>query len=212
MKGKNIMERHPPWLAIMWPMWKVEGCRSVLHGMDDGLFVHQHADGRFELQHRPMYRFVSRGRNSALGTLTALASNLEAGYHFVIVDDQRFLRDLTALAKARTSQDARNDIEWALEVIGERASRQITDHLFEAPSEYMMGRTLLGMREHRNRKRRGEMTGLNLMGGVVTPRTEQLWHSLRHQWCSPRLEQGGHRAWIRWCMQGRPPIPRGGAS
>lgn len=206
------MDCHPPKLAVMWPMWQVRNCRSDLSAMDDGLVVHQHPDGRFELEHQPMFRFVSRGQNGHLACLLRIASQLERNYRLVVVDQHRFFRDLIDLARTRKSQSARDDIDWARQVLDERAPFQITDHLFDAPTEYMLGRAMLGGRERRTQKRRNERAGLNMMGGVVTPRTEQLWHSLRHQWCSPRLQQGGHRAWIKWCLSNRPPIPRSDAS
>lgn len=111
------MERHPARLVILWPIWKIEGSRSILHAMDDGLVVHQQPDGRFALHHYPMYRLVSRGRNSALNTLVRIASALDGGYRLVIVDKARFLPELIDLAKARNSQNARNDIDCALQAI-----------------------------------------------------------------------------------------------
>ena len=88
-------------------------------------------------------------------------------------------------------------IERAAQVITERTRFQVWDSLFEAPAEYRMGRMLLAGRERRTRANRGEQDGLNCMCGIPTPRTEQLWHSLRHQWCSPRGNAAGWRGIAR---------------
>ena len=45
------------------------------------------------------------------------------------------------------------------------------------------------------------------MFGIPTPRTELLWHTLRHQWCSPRINSAGRVAWYNWCRANRPPLP-----
>lgn len=82
------------------------------------------------------------------------------------------------------------------------------DSLFEAPAEYLMGRYLLAARERRTKARKHEQSGLNCMYGIPTPRSEQLWHSLRHQWCSPRSNAAGRVAWENWCRANRPAMPK----
>lgn len=202
------MDTHPPKLVIIHAMYEAREYRRHLTAIDDSLVVHRHGDGRFQLELRPMVKLTARGAKSYGAALRQLADDLETGHRAVIVDRDTFLGNLERHARAHATDKDRAAIERAAQVITERTRFQVLDSLFEAPAEYRMGRMLLAGRERRTRANRGEQDGLNCMCGIPTPRTEQLWHSLRHQWCSPRGNAAGRAAWESWCRANRPDMPK----
>ena len=201
------MNKHPTKLIVMVPIYSVKGCRRVLTAIDDAVVVHHHADGRFDLEHRPMVTLSASGANSYAAALDRLADDLLRSYRIVMVDRDDFVRDLEQQAHAHASDEDRDAIEQAAQVIAERTTFQLFDHMFAGTSEYEISRQLIGLRERRTKPDRNEQPGLNLQCGVVTPRAEQLWHVLRHEWCSPRLEQEGRLSWEAWCRRNRPSLP-----
>ena len=197
---------HPAKLLVLFPIWEVRGNRRQLVAIDDALVVH-HRAGDFQLELRPMARLRSTGPHGYATILRRLATDLTAGYRIVIVERDAVLAELERLARERTKGQACDAVEHAMQVIAERIRYQIDDHLRPAAPEYLFGRMILAARERRTKARPGEAPGLNMRHGVPTPRSEQLWHSLRHEWCSPRDQQAGRAAWERWCERNRPALP-----
>ena len=202
------MVTHPTKLIVIFAIYAAKGYRRHLSAIDDALVVHRSVDGRFRLELRPMVKLTAKGASSYGTILRRLAADLEAGYRIVIVDRDTFLADLESLARAHATDKDRDAIERAAQVVTERTTFQILDHLFDAPVEYRMGRMILAGRERRTKADRNEQDGLNCQLGIPTPRSEQLWHSLRHQWCSPRDEGAGKKAWQDWCRANRPDMPK----
>lgn len=206
------MDTHPPKLLVIVPMYTPKEYRRRLTAIDDALVVHHRADGRFQLELRPMVKLSAQGQHSYGTTLHQFAADLEAGYRVVIVDRDQYLGDLERLARDHASDKDREMIERAAQVIAERTRHQILDSLFEAPAEYRFGRMILSQRERRTKADKHEQSGLNCMYGIPTPRSEQLWHSLRHQWCTPRGNAAGRKAWENWCRANRPAMPKADAA
>lgn len=202
------MVTHPTKLIVIFAIYAAKGYRRHLSAIDDALVVHRSVDCRFRLELRPMVKLTAKGASSYGTILRRLAADLEAGYRIVIVDRDTFLADLESLARAHATDKDRDAIERAAQVVTERTTFQILDHLFDAPVEYRMGRMILAGRERRAKADRNEQDGLNCQLGIPTPRSEQLWHSLRHQWCSPRDEGAGKKAWQDWCRANRPNLPK----
>lgn len=205
------MDTHPAKLVVIHPMYTAREYRRHLTAIDDALVVHRYADGRFHLELRPMMKLAARGAKSYGAALRQLAADLETGHRVVIVDRDRFLADLEQRAREHAIDKERELVERAAQIIAERTRYQILDSLFEAPAEYRMGRMILAGRERRTKADKNEQSGLNCMFGIPTPRSEQLWHSLRHQWCSPRGNAAGRTAWENWCRANRPPMPKAAA-
>lgn len=201
------MNTHPPKLIVIHPIYSASGYRQHLTAIDDSLVVHHHADSRFQLELRPMVKLTARGASSYAAAIQQLANDLQTSHRVVIVGRDGFLADLEQLARQHATDKEREEIERAAQIIAERARYQILDSLFEAPIEYKMGRMILAARERRTKANKNEQSGLNCMFGIPTPRAEQLWHSLRHQWCSPRDNAAGRVAWEEWCRANRPPMP-----
>lgn len=201
------MNTHPPKLIVIHPIYSAHGYRQHLTAIDDSLVVHHHADGRFQLELRPMVKLTARGASSYAAAIQQLATDVQTSHRVVIVGRDRFLADLEQLARQHATDEEREEIERAVQIITERTRYQILDSLFEAPVEYKMGRMILAARERRTKADKNEQSGLNCMFGIPTPRAEQLWHSLRHQWCSPRGNAAGRVAWEEWCRANRPPMP-----
>ncbi len=206
------MVTHPPKLIVIFAIYAAKDYRRYLSAIDDALVVHRSVDGRVRLELRPMVKLTARGASSYGAVLQRLAADLEAGYRIVIVDRDTFLANLESLALEHATASDRDAIERAAQIIAERTPFQIFDHLFDAPVEYRMGRMILGGRKRRTKADRNEQNGLNCMFGIPTPRSEQLWHSLRHQWCTPRDEGAGKKAWQDWCHSNRPDMPKIGAA
>lgn len=206
------MDTHPPKLLVIFPMYTPKEYRRHLTAVDDALVVHQRVEGRFQLELRPMVKFAVRGARSYGAMLRQFAADLEADYRVVIVDRDQYLGDLERLAREHATDKDREAIERAAQVIAERTRHQILDSLFKAPAEYLFGRMLLSERERRTKVRKGEQAGLSMMFGVPTPRSELLWHSLRHQWCGPRGNAAGRTAWEKWCGANRPAMPKADAA
>ncbi|RSV19248.1 hypothetical protein [Sphingomonas sp. ABOLG] len=202
------MVNHPPKLIVIFAIYGAKDYRRHLSAIDDALVVHRSVDGRFRLELRPMVRLTARGTCGYGTILQRLATELEAGYRMVIVDRDTFLADLESLAREHATESDRDAIERAAQVVAERTAFQIFDHLFDAPVEYRMGRMILAGRERRTKAERNEQDSLNCQFGIPTPRSEQLWHSLRHQWCTPRDEGAGKKAWQDWCRANRPDMPK----
>lgn len=202
------MVTHPPKLIVIFAIYAAKGYRRHLSAIDDALVVHRSVDGRFRLELRPMVKLTAKGSSGYGTVLQRLASDLEAGYRIVIVDRDTFLADLESLARAHATDKDRDAIERAAQIVTERTTFQILDHLFDASVEYRMGRMILAGRERRTKADRNEQDSLNCQVGIPTPRSEQLWHSLRHQWCSPRDEGAGKKAWQDWCRANRPDMPK----
>jgi len=198
---------HPPKLIVIHPIYSASGYRQHLTAIDDSLVVHHHVDSRFQLELRPMVKLTARGASSYAAALQQLAIDVETSHRVVIVGRDGFLADLEQLARQHATDKEREAIERAAQIIAERGRYQILDSLFEAPVEYKMGRMILAARERRTKANKNEPSGLNCMFGIPTPRAEQLWHSLRHQWCSPRGNAAGRVAWEEWCRANRPPMP-----
>ena len=70
---------------------------------------------------------------------------------------------------------------------------------------HAIGRSLILARqpEHKRRRREEVRDSSNSIGGVSTPRTEQLWNSLRSEWCDVRTAQHAQAAWETWARRGR---------
>lgn len=202
------MTRHPPKLIVLWPIYVAQDYRRHLSAIDDALVVHRSVDGRYRLELRPMIKLSARGASGYGTVLRRLATDLEAGYRIVIVDRDKVLADLESLAREHATDEDRDAVERAAQVVAERTQFQVLDHLFDAPVQYRMGRMILAGRERRTKARKNEQDGLNCLAGIPTPRSEQLWHSLRHQWCTPRDEGAGKKAWQDWCRANRPNMPR----
>lgn len=202
------MDTHPAKLVVIHPMYEAREYRRHLVAIDDSLVVHHSADGRFQLELRPMVKLTTRGAKSYGAALQQIARDVETGHRVIIVGRDRFLADLEQLALDHATDKDRDALERAVQLITERTRHQVWDSLFDAPWEYQIGRTLLAGRQRRTRPDKNELSGLNCMFGIPTPRTEQLWHSLRHQWCSPRIQSAGRAAWENWCRANRPAIPK----
>lgn len=205
------MTAHPARLLVFFPMWEAKDYRRRLVAIDDALVVHHVADD-FQLELRPIEKLRTRGPHSYAAALIRLAADLKAGYRVMIVDRDVFLADLAQLARVHMARADRDAVEHAAQVVAERARYQIDDHLRPADAESLFGRVILATRERRTKIRKGEQPGINMQCGVPTPRSEQLWHSLRYEWCSPRDQQAGMAAWQRWCRRNRPAMPRGDTS
>ena len=201
------MNKHPTKLIVMVPVYTVKGCRRVLSAIDDAVVVHHHADGQFDLGHRSMVSLTPTGTTSYAAALARLADDLQRSYRIVIIDRDDVVANLVQLARDHATDEGRGAIEQAVQVIAERTTFQLFDHLFKGTTEYEIARQLIGMRERRTKPDRDEQPGLNMQGGIITPRAEQLWHVLRNEWCSPRLEQEGRLAWEAWCRRNRPSLP-----
>lgn len=201
------MNKHPTKLIVMVPIYTAKGCRHVLRAVDDAVVVHHHADGWFDLGHRPMVSLSATGSNSYAAALGRLADDLQRSYRIVIVDRDDFVANLVQQARDHATDKDRDAIEQAARVITERTTFQLFDHMFKGTAEYEIARQLIGMRDRRTKPDRNEQPGLNLQHGIVTPRAEQLWHVLRHEWCGPRSEQEGRLAWEAWCRRNRPSLP-----
>lgn len=206
------MTTHPPKLIVLFAIYAAQDYRRHLSAIDDALVVHRSADGRFQLELRRMVKLTAKGASGYGAFLQRLAADLEAGYRIVIVDRDTFLSDLESLAREHATDKDRDAIERAAQVVAERTRFQILDHLFDAPAQYRMGRMILAGRERRTKAKKDEQNGLNCMFGIPTPRAEQMWHSLRHQWCSPREEGAGKKAWENWCRANRPDMPKADAA
>lgn len=202
------MNTHPPKLLVIFPMHEPRDYRRHLTAIDDTLVVHHRADGSFQLDLRPMVTLKTRGTNSYATTLVRLAADLEAGYHAVIVDRDQFLGDLERLALQHATAASREEVEKAAHVVSERTRYQTSDHLDTKLSQYKAGRMIIAARPRRTEANRDEASGLNCQLGIPTPRSEQLWHSLRHEWCNPRAQAAGHAAWEKWCRANRPSMPQ----
>lgn len=201
------IDMHPPKLLIMFPIYTPVEYRRQLTALDDALVVHHHADGRFQLDLRPMIKLTTRGQRSFGAALRQLAADIEAGYCVIIVERDQYLADLERLARANATSRDRDAIERAVQIVMERIDRQVFDNLFDSPREYLVGRMLTARQPRRTKANKHETPGLNCMFGIPTPRTELLWHTLRHQWCSPRIGSAGRVAWYNWCRANRPPLP-----
>lgn len=202
------MNKHPTKLIVMVPIYSVQGRRRVLSAIDDAVVVHHGADGRFALEHRQMVTLSAAGANSYAAALVRLADDLLHSHRIVVVDRDDFVRDLEQQARDHATDESRDAIELAAQVVAERTTFQLFDHRFKSTAEYEIAREIIGMRQRRTKPDRNERPGLNLQNGVVTPRAEQLWHTLRHEWCSPRTEQEGRLAWEAWCRRNRPSMPK----
>jgi hypothetical protein len=202
------MVTHPPKLIVIFAIYAATDYRRRLSAIDDALVVHRSVDGRFSLELRPMVKLTAKGSSSYGTVLQRLAADLEAGYRIVIVDRDTLLADLECLAREHATGKDRDAIERAAQVVAERTQFQILDHLFDAPAQYRMGRMILAGRERRTKANKNEQNSLNCMFSIPTPRSEQLWHSLRHQWCTPRAEGVGKKAWQDWCRANRPNMPK----
>ena len=201
------MNKHPTKLIVMVPIYTVKNSRRILSAIDDAVVVHHHADGRFDLGHRPMVILTPTGITSYAAALAHLADDLQRSHRIVMVDRDDVVANLVQQARDHATDQDRGAIEQAAQLIAERTTFQLFDHMFKGTSEYEISRQLIGMRERRTKPDRHEQPGLNLQCGVVTPRAEQLWHVLRHEWCSPRLEQEGRLSWEAWCRRNRPSLP-----
>jgi hypothetical protein len=113
--------------------------------------------------------------------LRRLATDLEAGYHTVVVDRDRYLGDLERLAHDHATDKDRDAIERVAQIVTDRTRHLILDSLFEAPAENRFGRIILVGRARRTKADKHEQPGLNCIYGIPTPRSEQLWHSPSHQ-------------------------------
>lgn len=207
VEGNRHVNKHPAKLIVLYPIFTVEGCRRRLTAIDDALVVHHGADGRFDFDHRLMVTLTACGPNSYATALGRLADDLERGYRVIMVQRDDFIRDLETQALAHATDENRAAVELAAHVVAGRTLFQLRDHQFPGTAEYEIAREIHGMRERRTKPERGEGPGLNLQNGIVTPRAEALWHTLRSEWCSPRVEQQGRIAWESWCRRNRPSMP-----
>ena len=202
------MKNHPAKLLILFPIYEARDYRRQLTAIDDALVVHRRPDGAFLLELRPMVKLTTRGASSYAAALLRLAADLEAGHTVMIVDRDQFLGDLERLAREHAGTKDQDAVERAAQVVAERTTFQIRDHLDTDDSQYHANRTIIAARQRRTKADRNESNGLNCMHGIPTPRAEQLWHVLRHEWCDPRTTAAGTAAWERWCGQNRPDMPR----
>lgn len=201
------MKTHPTKLLILFPMYTPVEYRHRLDAIDDALVVHRRVSGEFQFELRPMIKLSARGASSYGAALQRLATDLEAGYIVVVVDRDRFLADLEALAREHAIAKDRGAVECAAQVIAERTTFQIRDHLDSSAAQYRVNRMLVASRARRTKAYPHESNGLNCQNGIPTPRTEQLWHLIRHELTSPRDNQAGMAAWERWCRGNRPDMP-----
>ena len=99
------MKIYPNKLLILFPMYAPVDYRYHLTAIDDALVIHRSAAGEYQFELRPMTKLSATGANSYAKTLVRLAADLEAGYTVVIVERDRFLADLEALARVQTGKD-----------------------------------------------------------------------------------------------------------
>lgn len=201
------MNHYPAKLKILVPMYRVRDYRRHLIAIDDMLVAHRRPDGEFLLQLDPMLKLSAR---SYAKCLIDLAADLEAGYMFVIVDRDRFLAELEALARKHATSKNRDDVERAAQVVAEHSHYQIRDHLDAGDVQYRAARMMIASRARRIRRSPGETTGLNCQRGIPTPRSEQLWHTIVGELCDVRMTHRARAAWHRWTRANRPALPAAG--
>lgn len=202
------MKKHPARLIILFPIYEPRDYRRYLVAIDDALVVHRNANDAFLLELRPMAKLTGRGANTYTAALLRLAADLEAGYTVMIVDRDQFLSDLETLAREHAAASDRDAVERAVQVVTERTTFQIRDHADSSNSESRIARIIVAARERRTKPSPNEGNSFNCQRGIPTPRSEQLWHVLRHEWCDPRANTAGMAAWERWCARNRPDMPK----
>ena len=198
---------YPDKLIVLFPMHQPREYRRPLSAVDDALVVHRRPDGEWLLELR---RMAKLGPRRYASYLRQVAADLEAGYTLVIVDRDEFLEELTRLALANATAREREATERAAQIIDERRRFQTRNHDEALDIEHQFGRSLIASRERRTRAYAYEKNRntLNCRFGVPTPRSEQLWHSIRSDLCDVRTEQQGMIAWQRWTQRDRPDMPK----
>ena len=194
------MLHHPDKLIVLMPMYEAIEYRRTLIALDDALVVHIAPDGQFLLHLRPMQKL---GPRSYVACFAGIAADLAAGYALALPEPERFFADLEALARQYGSAKDHAAIERAAHAIAERTRYQVRNVL-EGDIHHQVGRMIIVARERRTKTDRNERDGVNCQRGVPTPRSEQLWHSLRSEWCDVRTSQRGKAAWERWAQHNRP--------
>lgn len=202
------MKTYPNKLVILFPIYEAVDYRHKLTAIDDALVVHRRARGDYQFELRPMLKLTARGHSSYGNALHRLAIDLEAGHTVLIVDRDRFLGDLETLARQHATAKNKQAVERAVQVVTERTTFQIRDHLDTDSSQYRANRMLIAARQRRTKPDRHESNSLNCRNGIPTPRAEQLWNVVRHELTDARDNHAGRAAWERWCDRNRPDMPR----
>lgn len=197
------MNLYPTKLKILFPMYQAKDYRHHLTAIDDALIVHRRVDGEFLLQLDSLRKL---GARSFARCLIDLAADLEAGYTLMIVDRDRFLTELEALARKHASAKERDEVERSAQLVAEHVQYRIRDHL-DASIQYKAARMIIASRARRTKADPGESSGLNSQHGIPTPRSEQLWHTVIDELCEVRTVHRGLAAWHRWTRANRPSIP-----
>ena len=202
------MKHYPNKLLILFPMWTAVDYRHRLDAIDDALVVHRTPAGEWQLELRPTTKLTARGAGGYAAALQLLAADLQAGYTVVIVERDRLLADLEALAREHATPKDQDAVERAAQVVAERTRFQVRDHLESNDTEHRIGRMLIAARSRRTKADRNEADGLNCQNGIPSPRSEQLWRVIFNELCSRRDDQAGRAAWERWCRLNRPHLPQ----
>lgn len=200
------MKTYPNKLLILFPMYVPVDYRYRLSAIDDALAVHRSPSGEYQFELRPMVKLAASGANSHASALARLAADLETGYTVVIVERDRFLADLEALARAHPGKD-KDAVERAAQIVAERTTFQVRDHLDCDSREHLVTRKLVAARPRQTKLGRDDRPGPNCIAGMPTPRTERLWHVIRDELADVRANQAGYAAWERWARQNRPDMP-----
>lgn len=199
------MTPYPAKLKILFPMRELRDYRRHLVALDDTFVVHRRSDGEFLMQLDPLQKL---GARSYAKCFIRIAADLEAGYSFVIVDRDRFLADIEALAREHAASKDRDAVERAAQLIAEHTRYRIRDHLEDSDDiQSRANRMLIASRPRRTKCTGGEVRGVSQMWGIPTPRTEQLWHTIVGELCDVRAAHRARAAWQRWTRANRPPMP-----
>ena len=198
------MKTYPNKLIVMFPMRDVRDYRQTLVAIDDALVVHRDLDGVYAFELRPMVKLTAKRTNGAAAVLQRLSDDLRSGHTVVMVERDQFVDDLAALARLNATDKTREEIETAIAAVIEAKAHLLRDHLETDVPQYKANRLIVGARERCTKAKPGTANGYNYMYGVPTPRAEQMWHVLRHEWTDPRDNAQGRSNWERWCGSNRP--------
>lgn len=201
------MKSYPEKLLILFPVYKLVEYRYELTAIDDVFVVHRHAPEDFLFELRPPLNLTTRGANSYSSVLRDLAEVLEDGYHLLIVDRDRFLENLEAMALRHAPAKSRTAVDQAIQLITDRTPVQIHDHRFVGRGYYEVRRMSAG---HYPRKtgRCQNLDSPDCMFHVWTPRGERMWHLLVEELLDPTTAAAAMAAWKGWCARNRPDFPQ----
>jgi hypothetical protein len=193
--------QHPAKLLVLDPVRTVKGYRRNLSALEATLMVELTPDQRFTFALRETRKL---GPRSYARCLIDLAADLAAGYTIALAKPGVFLDELVDLARTHATAAQRDAVEAAALSIAERSHHQVRD-VMDGDIHHTIGRSLILAREPTRGRRRHDNVrdSFNSIGGVPTPRTEQLWNSLRSEWCDVRTAQHAQAAWEEWAKRGR---------